>query len=116
MTVYIPVDVQRRVRDQFGNCCGYCRTAEELTATTFEFDHISSRSAGGETSFENLSLACPMCNRFKSDHASAKDPENGLDVPLFHRTETGGLTISPGTRTRPKSWDSRRSVGRLLPR
>lgn len=84
MTVYIPIELQRRVRDRFADCCAYCRTAEDLTATTFEFEHIVSRSAGGKTEYDNLCLACPMCNRFKSDHASAQDPVTGADVPLFH--------------------------------
>lgn len=49
MSVYIPVAVQRLVREQFGDRCAYCQTAERLTATTFEFEHIQPRSEGGET-------------------------------------------------------------------
>jgi hypothetical protein len=56
MTVYIPAELQRRVRERFANCCAYCQTAEHLTATTFEFEHTLPRSAGGETSLENLCL------------------------------------------------------------
>ena len=84
MTVYIPVELQRRVRERFANCCAYCRTAEDLTATTFEFEHIVSRSAGGETAFDNLCWSCPMCNRFKSDRSSALDPTTQVECPLFH--------------------------------
>ena len=84
MTVYIPVDLQRQIRDRFRNSCAYCRTAEELTATTFEFEHIVPRSVGGETALDNLCLSCPMCNRFKSDHATAIDPETDAESPMFH--------------------------------
>ena len=84
MKVYISVEVQRRVRERFGNCCAYCRTAEMLTATVFEFEHILARSAGGETEFENLCLACPMCNRYKSDSEVGIDPLTGTESPLFH--------------------------------
>lgn len=84
MSAYIPVDLQRRIRERFENCCAYCQTAEHLTATTFEIEHIVPRSAGGETSYENLCLACPMCNRYKSDADSAIDPETGHAVRLFH--------------------------------
>lgn len=84
MTVYIPVDLQRRVRACFANCCAYCRTAEELTCTTFEFEHIVSRSAGGETAFDNLCWSCPMCNRFKAAQSAARDPATQVEVPLFH--------------------------------
>lgn len=84
MTVYIPAELQRRVRERFGNCCAYCRTAEHLTATTFEFEHILWRSGGGETTFDNLCLSCPMCSRFKSDDATALDPATQTECPLFH--------------------------------
>jgi hypothetical protein len=84
MKVYIPVDVQRRVRERFANCCAYCRTAEDLTVVTFEFEHIIPRSAGGATVFENICLACPTCNRYKSDLILVPDPVTQDDVPLFH--------------------------------
>ncbi|MFM6059597.1 MAG: HNH endonuclease, partial [Microcystis aeruginosa] len=41
-------------RTRFGDCCAYCRTAEFLTAMTFEFEHIRPLAAAGETVFENL--------------------------------------------------------------
>ena len=84
MTVYISVELQRRVRERFANICAYCRTAEDLTATTFEFEHIVPLSAGGATAFENLCLSCPMCNSYKSDRVLAPDAVAQLEVPLFH--------------------------------
>ena len=84
MTVYIPVELQRHVRERFASCCAYCRTAEDLTATTFEFEHIVPRSAGGETVLDNVCWSCPTCNRFKSDRSSARDPESQAEVRLFH--------------------------------
>jgi hypothetical protein len=84
MTAYLSVELQRHVRERFANCCAYCRTAENLTATTFEFEHILPRCAGGETAFENLCLSCPMCNRYKSDQVLASDAVTLTEVPLFH--------------------------------
>lgn len=84
MSVYIPVDLQREIRAQFGDCCAYCHTAEELTVVTFEFEHIEPRSAGGETVLENLCLACPACNRSKANRTTLHDSVSGQDVPLFH--------------------------------
>lgn len=84
MSVYVPVDLQREIRAQFANCCAYCRTAEELTVVTFEFEHIAPRSSGGETVLENLCLAFPTCNRFKADRTLVPDPASGRNVPLFH--------------------------------
>ena len=45
MSAYISVELQRQIRDKFSDCCAYCLTAEFLTATTFEFEHIIPRFA-----------------------------------------------------------------------
>jgi hypothetical protein len=62
----------------------YCRTAEFLTAMTFEFEHIQPLVASGKTVFENLCFACPSCNRHKSDRQVVIDPESSEAVALFH--------------------------------
>ncbi|WP_017652593.1 HNH endonuclease [Fortiea contorta] len=84
MSVYIPIELQRRIRNHFVNCCAYCRSAESLTVTIFEFEHIIPRSASGRTSFENLCLACPSCNRYKASRQTAIDPVTEQEVSLFH--------------------------------
>ena len=84
MSAYIPVDLQRQIRDCFANCCAYCRSAEHLSVAIFEIEHILPRSAGGSTVFENTCLACPTCNRFKADRVAAADPATGKEVSLFH--------------------------------
>ncbi|HAX74740.1 MAG TPA: HNH endonuclease [Cyanobacteria bacterium UBA11372] len=84
MSVYIPVELQRQIRTHFANCCAYCLTAESLTVTIFEFEHIMPRSAGGETVFDNLCLACPSCNRYKASRQTAVDPISDREVSLFH--------------------------------
>ena len=84
MSAYISVELQRRICDKFSNCCAYCLTAEFLTATTFEFEHIVPRSNGGETVFENLCLACPSCNRFKAVRKNTIDPVTEISTPFFN--------------------------------
>lgn len=84
MSAYISVQLQQRVRAAFGDRCAYCQTAEALTVSVFEFDHIIPRSAGGQTTFENLCLACPSCNRYKAAHQTAIDPATEQAVSLFH--------------------------------
>ncbi|WP_017298892.1 HNH endonuclease [Nodosilinea nodulosa] len=84
MSAYISSALQRQIRDRFANCCAYCRTAEALTVTTFEFEHIVPLSADGTTDFENLCLACPTCNRHKANRQTAIDPESQAVAPLFH--------------------------------
>ncbi len=84
MSVYIPVDLQQKIRDRFHDCCAYCRTAEFLTAMTFEFEHIQPRAAGGETVYENLCFACSPCNRHKGSRQSLLNPNSGKMVRFFH--------------------------------
>ena len=84
MSAYISVELQRQIRSRFANCCVYCRTAVSLTVTTFEFEHIVPLSKGGETTFENLCLACPSCNRYKATRQTATDPTTQEEVELFH--------------------------------
>lgn len=47
-------------------------------------DHIIPRSKGGDTSFQNLCLACRNCNEFKSDTTQACDPLTGKPALLFN--------------------------------
>jgi HNH endonuclease len=84
MSAYISVELQRQIRNHFANCCAYCLTAELLTATTFEFDHIIPRSAGGGTIFDNLCLSCPSCNRYKAARQDVINPVTEEAVCLFH--------------------------------
>jgi hypothetical protein len=48
------------------------------------FDHIHPQSKGGNTSFENVCLACRSCNEYKSDLTEAQDPLTGEIVPLLN--------------------------------
>jgi hypothetical protein len=81
---YLTNDLKRRVRERFQNCCAYCRSPQSLIPVTFEFDHITPESAGGETTFANLCFACPSCNSHKHDAVSAVDSATGEVVALFH--------------------------------
>ena len=83
MSAYVPDDVRRQVRDRYANCCAYCRAAEHLSVAIFEIEHIVPRSADGQTVLENLCLACPSCNRYKSDRTEALDLKSQERVPLF---------------------------------
>jgi hypothetical protein len=47
-------------------------------------DHINPVSAGGETTLENLALACVSCSLRKSARHHARDPISEREVALFH--------------------------------
>jgi len=84
MSAYVPVTLKQDVRVQFNHCCAYCCTAERLTATTFEIEHILPLVAGGETILPNLCFACSTCNRHKGARQTAVDLQTGIIVPFFH--------------------------------
>lgn len=80
----IPKHLDEAVRLRANHRCEYCQAAELLTGQRFHVDHIIPRALGGETSRENLCLACPACNGSKQDRTYATDPLTNERVPLFH--------------------------------
>ncbi len=99
MSAYLPADLRRQVRAHFANCCAYCRTAEELTVAIFEFEHITPRSAGGETIFENICFACPTCNRYKASTHS--QPRTVYSLPGSSGTFAGEAYDQPSRSVLP---------------
>jgi len=82
--VHIPVETERRVRAAARNRCGYCLSPQHLVMARLEIEHIIPLSKGGSNDEANLWLACPLCNRYKSDKTVTADPETGQDAPLFN--------------------------------
>lgn len=86
---YIPVAVDRRVREAAGHRCGYCLSPQRLVMARLEIEHLVPVSRGGTSDESNLWLSCPLCNGAKADRTHAADPETGRDEPLFNpRTQT----------------------------
>jgi hypothetical protein len=82
--VYIPAEIERRVRAAARDRCGYCLSPQHLVMARLEIEHIVPLSQGGTSDESNLWLACPLCNRYKSDKTRGVDPEMGNEVPLFN--------------------------------
>lgn len=81
---HIPISLQRRVRVRANDRCEYCRISQLNQEATFHVDHIVPRSAGGETSIDNLALACVSCSLRKGARTTAVDPETGQLTDVFH--------------------------------
>jgi len=73
-----------KLRKQLGPRCGYCQTSSAITGETNTIDHIIPQSFHGTSDEENLCVACRRCNRSKSTHIDAIDPETHERVPLFN--------------------------------
>jgi HNH endonuclease len=55
-----------------------------LYVGSFHVDHVVARQHGGETTLENLALACLHCNQRKGPNIAGMDPETAELVQLFH--------------------------------
>lgn len=81
---HIATAVDRRVRAEAHNRCGYCLSPQHLVMARLEIEHIIPLAQGGTDAETNLWLACPLCNRYKSNKTLANDPETGALAPLFN--------------------------------
>jgi hypothetical protein len=81
---YIPVEIERRVRKDAQNRCGYCLSPQRLVMARLEIEHIIPIAKGGSNDESNLWLACPICNRYKSDKTTGTDAETGEIIKLFN--------------------------------
>ncbi|GAX41921.1 hypothetical protein NIES4075_29180 [Tolypothrix sp. NIES-4075] len=81
---YIPIEIDRRVRNAARNRCGYCLSPQHLVMARLEIEHIIPISKGGSNDESNLWLACPLCNGYKSDKTTGIDLETRETVKLFN--------------------------------
>lgn len=81
---YVSVELRNKVRGNDQSRCCYCLTTENNSGIRMTFDHIFPQAKGGETTFENLCLACRSCNEFKSNTTEAIDGLTGEIVRLFN--------------------------------
>ncbi|MBW4581692.1 MAG: HNH endonuclease [Tildeniella nuda ZEHNDER 1965/U140] len=84
MSSYIPVELRNQIGVSDRNQCCYCLTQAVNSGIDLSFDHILPRSKGGETTFDNVCLACRACNEFKSDLTEFADPLTEAVVLLFN--------------------------------
>lgn len=80
----VPNRIKQRVRQRARLLCEYCHTSEQWQYVPFTVDHVIPLAEGGQTTLDNLALACFHCNRRKSDLVTAVDPQTNEVVPLFN--------------------------------
>ena len=72
------------VVDRARGCCEYCRSQVRFATQSFSVEHIRPLSRNGETTLDNLALACQGCNNHKYTKTEGEDPVRGKRVPLYH--------------------------------
>ena len=80
----IPAALRRLVIQRAKNRCEYCGISQVGQVATFHIDHIVPVVAGGETTAENLALACVSCSLRKGAKQDLKDLETGEVVSIFN--------------------------------
>jgi hypothetical protein len=81
---YITVAEQQEIIARAGRRCEYCKCTIDHTPQSFACEHIVPIAAGGETTLDNLALACGGCNGHKHTKIQALDPISQIQVPLYH--------------------------------
>ena len=67
-----------------GNRCEYCGLSQVGQEAAFHIDHVVSQSNGGQSTADNLALACVSCSLRKWARQASIDPETGEEVSLFN--------------------------------
>lgn len=84
MPDYISSELRQLVATRANQRCEYCLISEAYTLHRHEADHIIPRQHGGETTADNLALACLRCNRYKGPNVGSFDPLTGQLVPFYN--------------------------------
>ncbi len=92
----IPTELRRLVLRRAAGRCEYCELAQEGQEATFHIDHVIPVVAGGQTSLDNLALACVSCSLRKAARQTARDPQTGKETILFNPAWITGTNISNG--------------------
>jgi HNH endonuclease len=80
----VPAELKTAVREGAGNRCEYCLLPEVGAFFVHEADHVIAAQHGGESSLENLALACLQCNRSKGPNIASVDPATKQIVRPFN--------------------------------
>jgi len=101
--------LRREVRERASGCCEYCLLPEEHAFFPHEPDHIIATKHGGQSTIDNLALACFDCNRFKGSDIASIDPASGELTPLFNpRTQVWSEHFSiEGGQINPRTVNGR---------
>jgi len=82
----IPTSLRRLVIQRSSDRCEYCCISQIGQVATFHIDHVIPVVAGGETTSDNLALACVSCSLRKGARQEIEDVETGETVNIFFQS------------------------------
>lgn len=77
-------DPREIVELRTGRRCEYCRAPQPATGIRYHLEHVFPESLGGTDEVDNLALAYPTCNYYKSNHLLGADEDGVAGRPLFN--------------------------------
>lgn len=75
---------KRAIIARANGCCEYCLSQARFGVQSFSIEHIIPRIREGQTTLDNLALACQGCNNHKYTKTEGQDPVTSELAPLFH--------------------------------
>lgn len=84
MTTYLSATLRQLVNQRASGACEYCRIHQTFSMYSHEVDHVIALKHGGESTDDNLVLACLPCNRHKGSDLTSIDPLTGVITLLFN--------------------------------
>ena len=110
-------DPREIVELRAGSRCEYCRAPQPATGIRYHLEHVFPESLGGTDDVDNLALACPTCNFYKSNHLLGRDEEGTASRPLFNPRKDRWhehFEFDPATlRLKGKTPEARGTINRL---
>lgn len=92
----IPFSLRQLVSQRADNRCEYCGISQVGQVATFHIDHIVPLVAGGQTSADNLALACVSCSLRKGARQRLEDPLTGQKRTDFILVDRSGKNTLVG--------------------
>ena len=77
-------DPRETVESRAGRRCEYCWAPQPATGVRYHLEHVFPESLGGADDVDNLALACPTWNYYKSNHLLGLDESGVAGRPLFN--------------------------------
>lgn len=65
-------------------CCEYCLSPVDYSSDPFAIEHVMPIVKGGKSDLMNLAFSCLGCNNFKFTATQGRDPDTGIEVPLYN--------------------------------
>ncbi len=81
---YISAPLRQSIENRANGRCEYCLINQDDTLIPHQPDHIIAEQHGGQTTTDNLALACIDCNRYKGPNIASIDPVSNELTPLFN--------------------------------